>query len=93
MPISIGSVNVTLSTLQTRLDTLLVVLKDCKGPSCINPWRAIHPNGKVNGLIDALNKKYDSMYNTTMHFEECTGGYLPWLEGPQFPGMAKVGLM
>ena len=92
-PITVGTAHTTLSNLQTRLDTLLRVLKDCKGPSCINPWKTIHPNGKVNGLVDALDSQYDGEYKTEMKFEECTGGYLPLLEGPKFTGLPSMEAM
>ena len=82
---NIGNRQVTLKQLETRLDALLLVLKDCKGQTCIKPWSALHPNGGVESLGDALKQQYDDFYaekQKRVRFDECTKGYLPHLEGP-----------
>lgn len=39
-----------------RLDALLSVLKSCRGHTCRDPWRVLHPdNPKVQTLADALH--------------------------------------
>lgn len=39
-----------------RLDALLGVLKSCRGHTCRDPWRVLHPdNPKVQTLADALH--------------------------------------
>ena len=35
----------TLSRLLSRLDALVMVLKTCKGQSCVYPWDELHPSG------------------------------------------------
>lgn len=68
-----------------RLDALLMVLKSCKGDSCRQPWRTIHPFGNVYSLIDALDKKYDTFYKhqPKVAFSSCELGYFLGAEGPQ----------
>ncbi|KAK7752482.1 hypothetical protein SLS62_005635 [Diatrype stigma] len=70
-----------------RLDSLLFVLKSCKGRTCIEPWRALHPAGDVQSLDDALLNRFDQFYQheqTQVQFEHCAMGYLLEAEGPQF---------
>ena len=71
--------------LQSRLDTLLMVLKSCKGQVCVNPWKTVHPLGNVRSLKDAMDPKYDDFYASQpqISFSECAMGYFPYLEGPQ----------
>lgn len=39
-----------------RLDALLAVLKSCRGHTCRNPWRVLHPdNPSIETLDDALD--------------------------------------
>ena len=60
-------------------------MKDCKGDTCRKPWSALHPNGGVESLDDALKQQYDDFYEEKqkrVSFDECTQGYLPELEGP-----------
>ncbi|PYH91597.1 arylsulfatase [Aspergillus ellipticus CBS 707.79] len=88
--------NVSLSKLALRLDSLLLVLKSCKGQACVKPWEALHPGGEVTTLKDALDERYDDFYEleqtTRVHFEECVRGYLLDAEGPQFdPGNSAEG--
>ena len=79
-----GGRRVTLKQLEDRLDTLLLVLKDCKGDTCRQPWKALHPPGGVNSLRDALKEEFDQFYGRKqkrVKFQECTPGYLPAQEG------------
>jgi N-acetylglucosamine-6-sulfatase len=68
-----------------RLDALLVVLKTCKGTSCIAPWSSHHPSSAetVESLLQALNPKYDTYYTNypKVGFSSCELGYIPEAEG------------
>ncbi|OJI79581.1 hypothetical protein ASPTUDRAFT_59643 [Aspergillus tubingensis CBS 134.48] len=80
--------NVDLSKVVQRLDSLLLVLKSCKGQVCVKPWDALHPRGEVTTLRDALDVRYDFYYEmeqtTRVQFNECARGYFLDAEGPQF---------
>ncbi|KAH8891800.1 Arylsulphatase [Thozetella sp. PMI_491] len=69
-----------------RLDSLLFVLKSCKGQTCAEPWAAIHPVGNVVTLQDALSPRFDVFYaqQTRVQYDHCELGYIPEAEGPQF---------
>ncbi|KAI0876424.1 arylsulfatase-like protein [Hypoxylon argillaceum] len=70
-----------------RLDSLLFVLKSCRAKTCTNPWRALHPEGNVESLKDALSPRFDTFYETetgNIRFEKCEAGYIIESEGPQF---------
>ncbi|KAF5689593.1 arylsulfatase [Fusarium circinatum] len=54
-----------LLSIVSRLDALLMVVKSCKGETCINPWKVLHPDGDVKSLKDPLKNKYDSFYLQT----------------------------
>jgi len=71
-----------------RLDALLVVLKTCKGDSCIHPWSELHPSSASSSasptsLLQALDPAYDSFYQThpKVGFSSCELGYIPEAEG------------
>jgi hypothetical protein len=68
-----------------RLDALLLVLKSCKGVTCIDPWKVLHPSGNVGSLFEALKTKFDSFYQTQpkVLFTKCEMGYIVESEGPQ----------
>lgn len=68
-----------------RLDTLLMILKSCKQNECIEPWKILHPDGKVLTLLDALRSEYDMFYaeQPRVSFTSCELGYFPGAEGPQ----------
>lgn len=70
-----------------RIDTLLMVLKGCKGEVCALPWKTLHPEGGVLNLIHSLDEKYDSFYNSQpkVSFSSCQLGYVIREEGPQAP--------
>ncbi|KIX04937.1 uncharacterized protein Z518_05808 [Rhinocladiella mackenziei CBS 650.93] len=74
-----------LSNVVARLDTLLLVLKSCRGSECTDPWRQLHPQGNVGSLREALNQQYDDFYASQpkVMFSACQEGYLIEFEGPQ----------
>ncbi|KAF9887356.1 hypothetical protein FE257_010351 [Aspergillus nanangensis] len=77
--------NRPLSQILLRLDALMMVLKSCTEDSCRDPWRQLHPGGKVNSLADALDTSYDGFYSNQpkVSFSQCSLGYHIWAEGPQ----------
>jgi N-acetylglucosamine-6-sulfatase len=63
-----------------------MVAKSCKGSTCVDPWRVLHPNGDVKSLKGALDQDYDAFYafmGTRVKFDECRMGYIVDSEGPQ----------
>ena len=75
----------SLSKIVPRLDALLLVLKSCKGTSCIEAWNVLHPDGSVHNLRDAPNEKYDAFYHSQskVSFGRCEYAYIVDAEGPQ----------
>ena len=70
-----------------RLDALLFVLKSCKGRTCVEPWHALHPDGEVEKLGDALSRRFDGFYDEQqrkIRYNRCEDGYIVDAEGPQF---------
>ncbi len=73
--------------LTARLDSLLFVLKSCKGSVCTQPWRTLHPHGNVQNLRHALSVRFDDFYlnwQKKVSYSRCEAGYLVDAEGPQF---------
>lgn len=71
----------------SRLDSLLLVTKSCKGSVGTHPWRSLHPQGNVDTLRDALSPRFDSFYQqqqVRVEYSRCEMGYLVDAEGPQF---------
>lgn len=71
----------------SRLDSLLLVTKSCKGSVCAHPWQALHPQGNVERLRDALSPRFDLFYEqqqVKVEYSRCELGYLVDAEGPQF---------
>lgn len=68
-----------------RLDSLMMVLKSCDGDACRDPWKQLHPGGKVQSLTDALDQTYDGFYQRQpkVSFSSCANGYIISEEGPQ----------
>jgi N-acetylglucosamine-6-sulfatase len=68
-----------------RLDTLIMVLKSCKGDVCRDLWGYLHPDGSVRNLQDALTADLDGFYaeQPKVDFLRCELGYLLDAEGPQ----------
>ncbi len=69
-----------------RLDALTLVLKTCKGESCVAPYGALFPHGKVSTLQQAMHKKYDAYFAglPKVHFDHCMLGYQNRLEQPEW---------
>jgi hypothetical protein len=77
-----------------RLDALMLVLKSCKGNTCIEPWKILHPKGGVTSLKDALQTKFNAFYKeqVKVRFDRCEYGYLIDAEGPQVGYEYREGL-
>ena len=75
--------------LTTRLDTLLLTLKSCKGNACRDPWRTVFPDGGVRSLKDAMDDKYDAFFDSQekVTFSACANGYLTQYEGALGPAI------
>lgn len=80
-----------------RLDALLLTLKACKGATCRRPWAALHPQGDVETLEQALDPRFDAFYagQEKVSFSECALGYIAAYEGalapePFNPGGAPI---
>jgi N-acetylglucosamine-6-sulfatase len=81
---STGAVPIT--KLISRLDSLLLVLKTCKGRKCTHPWEVLHPKADVRNLHDALGPEFDEFYEVQqerVYFTKCENGYILESEGPQ----------
>ncbi|MCJ1311353.1 hypothetical protein MMC25_005024 [Agyrium rufum] len=79
----------------SRLDALLLVLKSCRGITCIKPWDVLHPAGNVRKLNDALESEYDEFYEEAqrkVEFSRCETGYILDAEGPQEALVYRDGL-
>ena len=83
-----------MSQVVNRLDALLLVLKSCKGVTCIQPWDVLHPAGDVQSLYDALNIEYNVFYSeqVKVSYDRCEFGYILDAEGPQVPLTYRNGL-
>jgi hypothetical protein len=82
--------NKPLLSIVSRLDAIMMVMKSCKGKTCTEPWKVLHPDGDVKSLKDAMDSKYDSFYlqaaeKNSVSFGMCMGGYIVTAEGPQAP--------
>jgi hypothetical protein len=76
-----------------RLDSLLFVLKSCKGEQCVKPWQALHPAGDVSALEHALASRFDIFYEeeqVRIKYNRCEAGYIIDAEGAQFEGDGLV---
>ncbi|KLT43955.1 putative arylsulfatase precursor [Cutaneotrichosporon oleaginosum] len=69
-----------------RLDALTLVLKTCKGESCVEPYGALFPQGRVSTLQQAMNRKYDEFFAALpkVHFDHCMLGFQNRLELPEW---------
>ncbi|GAA6007187.1 hypothetical protein JCM10207_001537 [Rhodosporidiobolus poonsookiae] len=72
------------SRLHTRLDALLLVLKNCVGDACRDPWAVIFPEGGVRSLKAALKETYDAYFEELprVRYSHCQLGYFPTIEKP-----------
>ncbi|RFN48540.1 arylsulfatase [Fusarium flagelliforme] len=84
----------TVQQVVNRLDALMLVLKSCKGETCIEPWKVLHPEGGVTSLKDALRGRFDVFYDdqVKVRFDRCEAGYLVEAEGPQVGYEYREGL-
>ncbi|KFA60090.1 hypothetical protein S40285_09331 [Stachybotrys chlorohalonatus IBT 40285] len=84
----------TLALVIARLDSLLMVMKSCKGATCRMPWQALHPDGDVTTLQEALQPKFDEFYQSQQQvaFAKCEPGYIISSEGPQMGYQYRRGL-
>ncbi|TGZ79523.1 alkaline phosphatase-like protein [Ascodesmis nigricans] len=59
--------------LYSRLNALLLVTKSCAKESCKSPWKTLHPDGTVLNLPQAMDPKYDPLYNALpqVAFKKC----------------------
>ena len=63
------------------------MLKSCKAETCTQPWKALHPQGNVLSLRDALSPRFDDFYvnqQKKVSYSSCEAGYIVDAEGPQF---------
>ena len=69
----------------TRLNALIMVLKTCKTRLCVYPWEALHPDGDVSNLKEALHDRFDTFYQdqSQMWFLDCPTGYFAEVEQQQ----------
>ncbi|KAH7123255.1 alkaline-phosphatase-like protein [Dactylonectria estremocensis] len=81
-----------LSKVIPRLDALLFVLKSCKGKTCSQPWSALHPQGNVATLEEALSPRFDEFYDhqVKVEYSRCELGHIIDAEGPQFETDGEV---
>ncbi|RDW80161.1 arylsulfatase-2 [Coleophoma cylindrospora] len=85
--------NLPIGNVIARLDSLLFVLKSCKGLRCTKPWHTLHPQGDVTTLQDALSVRFDHFYEVEQKrvvFDRCERGYLPESEGPMWEDSGKA---
>ncbi|EKD11969.1 arylsulfatase [Drepanopeziza brunnea f. sp. 'multigermtubi' MB_m1] len=76
-----------ISKVVARLDSLLFVLKSCRGITCQQPWQTLHPHGDVLTLEDALSSRFDRFYEVEqqrVEYNFCSNGYLIEAEGPMW---------
>lgn len=71
-----------ISAIVSRLDALMMVLKDCKGVDCTRPWPVLHPDGDITTLEGALRSQFDTFYlqQPKMVFDSCELGFIPEAE-------------
>lgn len=85
---TVTGIDAPLSKLRPRLNALVLVLKQCQGPSCRDPWGYLHPKGDVKTLQDALADRFDAFYQKQpkVRFEECLMAYETENEMPLMAG-------
>lgn len=76
-----------------RLDAVTLVLKTCKGVSCVEPYSALFPHGTVSTIQQAMNSKYDNYFAALpkVHFDHCMLGYQNRLEQPEWEDVWAYG--
>jgi N-acetylglucosamine-6-sulfatase len=80
-----------LAQLIARLDTLLLILKNCKTDVCRKPWDVIFPKDTVNNVEQAMAAKYDDFFKKQpkISFRGCKSGHVLANEGPSKPNVWK----
>ncbi|KAM0753492.1 putative arylsulfatase precursor [Meredithblackwellia eburnea MCA 4105] len=80
-----------LQRIATRLDSLTLVLKTCKGETCANPWKALFPDfsltgGEISSLSQGLETRFDEYFTNLprVEFSTCALGYQSRLEKPEW---------
>ncbi|KAG2440647.1 hypothetical protein HYH02_010226 [Chlamydomonas schloesseri] len=65
--------------LYDRLDAVLTVMSYCSGATCRNPFIAIHPDGSVTNLEQAMDARFDDLYGgfKKLSFKRCANYYHP----------------
>jgi len=83
--------NRSVSVVQSRLDSLLLVLKTCKASQCTDPWKELHPSGNVDSLRAALDAQYDDFYDgiPKVDFAYCLAGQVESVEGPMWKNVSQ----
>ncbi|KAL4788932.1 arylsulfatase [Aspergillus venezuelensis] len=68
-----------------HIDALLLVLKSCKGRTCIKLGEVLHLAGSVVNLLEALDTEYDAFYEAQpkVSYDWCEYAYIIDAEGPQ----------
>ncbi|KAI1084153.1 alkaline-phosphatase-like protein [Whalleya microplaca] len=86
--VKIGDQYHQIPELTNRLDSLLLILKSCKGDSCRNPWNELLPNQQASSLKDAMHSRFDGFFAglPRVQFNQCEAGYILASEGPQYSG-------
>lgn len=91
--IAIGSSSTyPLTSLITRLDSLILALKTCKGKPCVEPWNTLLPDTGITTLEGAMDKQYDQYFSELPRVEwnVCDAGYIAEVEGPMWDdGLAE----
>ncbi|KAH6706482.1 arylsulfatase [Leptodontidium sp. MPI-SDFR-AT-0119] len=85
--------NLPIHKVVARLDSLLFVLKSCKGITCQQPWKSLHPKGDVLTLEDAFSARFDHFYEVEqqrVEYNFCSNGYLVDAEGPMWEDHGSV---
>lgn len=79
--------------LHGRLNGLLLTTKGCSQDSCRNPWAALHPDGSVANLAEALEERHNVFYEglPKVAFKECLNYLLVENEAPFYPAQVEFG--
>ncbi|KAF2875643.1 arylsulfatase [Massariosphaeria phaeospora] len=92
--VTLGNTSYPRDTLISRLDGLLLVLKTCKGKTCVSPWDTVLPGEGITTLAAAMHKQYNTYFADMpkVSFDTCLEGYLEDNEHPLWEdGMARPG--
>ncbi|KPM40234.1 Arylsulfatase [Neonectria ditissima] len=93
-PENVAILETSVTRVIDRLDSLMLVLKSCRGETCVEPWKILHPRGDVESLQDALHPRFDEFYKqqVKVYFDRCEDGYIIDAEGPQVGFQYQDGL-